>query len=235
VPRLQCRRVPPVIAARARQRQVALNRERLAPVLAAVVALIMSVLDLICRLIISKRCSIDVRICCRGCRRFFSFILLIISVVISLLLVDSERVIIVYIRHFNLVFKYLTIKNLKDVLESKLAAFFRKRPTQNESCNSEKPNYYNTYMLYYCGPTSPLTDSLAFVDGSELSLDEIISLWKQIHCPDSASKSTSVPGQCNQPQTSSDEETVVSELPKVVVNEKKTLVIIIKPTILLVV
>lgn len=119
---------------------------------------------------------------------------------------------------------------IEDVLESKLAAFFRKRPSATDS-NSNP--YYNTYLLYYCGPTSPLTDSLAFVDGSELSLDEIISLWKSIHCPqsnESISKVTSP--QCtggNQPQTSSDEETVVSEAPKIATapNTKSRLIIIL--------
>ncbi len=62
----------------------------------------------------------------------------------------------------------------KTLLETKLKAFFQKKYTDG--------SYYNTYLLYYCGPTSVLTDGLTFVDGDELSIERIVDYWKQIHC-----------------------------------------------------
>jgi hypothetical protein len=64
----------------------------------------------------------------------------------------------------------------KKPLETKLKAFFQKK--------SNDGSFYNTYMLYYCGPTSALTDGFTFVDGEELTIDQIIDSWKQIHCCD---------------------------------------------------
>lgn len=66
----------------------------------------------------------------------------------------------------------------KMALETKLRAFFKKRTIPSD------PNslYYNTYLLYYCGPTSPLTDNLAFIDGNELSIEEICNIWREVHC-----------------------------------------------------
>jgi hypothetical protein len=69
----------------------------------------------------------------------------------------------------------------KSSLETKLRAFFKKRTAPE----SNSP-YYNTYLLYYCGPTSPLTDSLAFIDGNELSIEDICNYWKEVHCADSS-------------------------------------------------
>jgi len=65
----------------------------------------------------------------------------------------------------------------KTLLETKLKAFFQKKSTDG--------SYYNTYVLYYCGPTSVLTDGLTFVDGDELSIEQIVDNWKQIHCYES--------------------------------------------------
>lgn len=98
---------------------------------------------------------------------------------------------------------------------ARLTAFFRKRPqtTANDSTSQQNNTYYNTYLFYYCGPTSPLTDSLAFVDGSELSLEEIISIWKQIHCVPPLSAASSPPTAAAGVQTSSDEETVAPPPP----------------------
>ena len=64
----------------------------------------------------------------------------------------------------------------KDGLESKLRNFFQKR--------SNDGSYYNTYVLYYCGPTSNLTDNLAFVDGNELGIEQICEIWKKVHLND---------------------------------------------------
>ena len=62
----------------------------------------------------------------------------------------------------------------KEVLESKLRAFFQKR-TQDGSA-------FNTYVLYYCGPTSTKTGDWSLADGSELGIEQIISCWKEINC-----------------------------------------------------
>ncbi len=68
----------------------------------------------------------------------------------------------------------------KAALEMKIKSFFKKKTT----ADVHSP-YYNTYVLYYCGPTSPLTDNLVFIDGNELSIEEICNCWKEIHCVDS--------------------------------------------------
>ncbi|CAF0816190.1 unnamed protein product [Brachionus calyciflorus] len=62
----------------------------------------------------------------------------------------------------------------KETLVMKIKTYFSKR--------SNDGAYYNTYIFYYCGPTSTLTDSLSFIDGNELSIEEIIDFWKEIHC-----------------------------------------------------
>jgi hypothetical protein len=62
-----------------------------------------------------------------------------------------------------------------DVLVAKLKAFFFKRRQVDSS-------FYSTYVLYYCGPTSPTSDNLALSDGSELSIEKIVGYWKEIHC-----------------------------------------------------
>ncbi len=62
----------------------------------------------------------------------------------------------------------------REVLENKLRCFFQKKTSIENS-------YYNTYLLYYCGPTSSLTDNLTFMDGNELALEQIIDIWKQVH------------------------------------------------------
>jgi hypothetical protein len=64
----------------------------------------------------------------------------------------------------------------KDGLELKLRNFFQKR--------SNDGSYYNTYILYYCGPTSNLTDNFAFVDGNELGIEQICDIWKKVHLND---------------------------------------------------
>ena len=66
----------------------------------------------------------------------------------------------------------------KASLEAKIKAFFKKKTASNDAHSP----YYNTYLLYYCGPTSPLTDNLAFIDGNELSIEEICNYWREIHC-----------------------------------------------------
>jgi hypothetical protein len=65
----------------------------------------------------------------------------------------------------------------KAALETKIKAFFKKKTTADASSP-----YYNTYLLYYCGPTSPVTDNLVFMDGNELSIEDICNYWKEIHC-----------------------------------------------------
>lgn len=62
----------------------------------------------------------------------------------------------------------------KEFLEQKLRSYFQK-------CSNDG-SFYNTYILYYCGPTSALTDNLAFIDGNELGIEQIIEIWKDIHC-----------------------------------------------------
>lgn len=62
----------------------------------------------------------------------------------------------------------------KESLEQKLRVYF-------EKCSNDG-SYYNTYILYYCGPTSILTDSFTFIDGDELSIEQVIKIWKDIHC-----------------------------------------------------
>ena len=62
----------------------------------------------------------------------------------------------------------------KELLEQRLRLYFQK-------CSNDG-SYYNTYILYYCGPTSILTDSLTFIDGNELSIEQIVKIWKDIHC-----------------------------------------------------
>ena len=55
----------------------------------------------------------------------------------------------------------------------KVGAFFAKRRPTGEP--------YDTYLLCYCGPTSA-NEHISLVDGSELSIQEIVSLWKEINC-----------------------------------------------------
>lgn len=62
----------------------------------------------------------------------------------------------------------------KEPFNQKLKSFFQKRQTTDEA--------YDTYLLYYCGPTSPSTDNLSFIDGNEMSIEEIVSCWKEINC-----------------------------------------------------
>lgn len=63
----------------------------------------------------------------------------------------------------------------KEALEARLRSFFQKRSDGGLGA------HYNTYILYYCGPTSLITDGIAFVDGNEFSLEQIVELWKSIH------------------------------------------------------
>jgi len=62
----------------------------------------------------------------------------------------------------------------KDFVENKIKNFFQKKSIE------QLP--YNTYLLYYCGPTSSQTDNISFLDGNELSIEEIINIWKDTHC-----------------------------------------------------
>ena len=90
----------------------------------------------------------------------------------------------------------------KNLLETKLKAFFQKKSTDG--------SYYNTYVLYYCGPTSILTDSLTFMDGDELSIEKIIESWKQVHCyADTTDEDDddSIKGKINQNGTENDSDT----------------------------
>jgi hypothetical protein len=62
----------------------------------------------------------------------------------------------------------------KESLETKIRSFFAKCATDG--------SYYNTYILYYCGPTSNQTDNILFTDGNELSIEQVVNYWKEIHC-----------------------------------------------------
>lgn len=71
---------------------------------------------------------------------------------------------------------------VKEPYVEKIKAFFSKRKTTDEP--------YDTYLLYYCGPTSAETDNFSFIDGTELSIEEIVTCWKQINCIKKRSKPT---------------------------------------------
>lgn len=62
---------------------------------------------------------------------------------------------------------------VKEKYVEKLSEFFLKRKPTDEA--------YDTYLLYYCGPTSHGTDKLSFIDGQELDIEEIVNLWKETH------------------------------------------------------
>ena len=64
----------------------------------------------------------------------------------------------------------------KEPVADKIKSFFQKK----QSTNDMAP--YDTYVLYYCGPTSTRTDNLSFIDGNELSIEEIVDYWKEINC-----------------------------------------------------
>jgi hypothetical protein len=75
---------------------------------------------------------------------------------------------------------YLTPSVGRLVLESKLKTFFSKTTLEGPK--------YNTYVLYYCGPTlKTLTNqqqlcNFLLQDGTQLTIDDIINVWKDIHC-----------------------------------------------------
>jgi hypothetical protein len=58
----------------------------------------------------------------------------------------------------------------KAELSKKLRLFFAQT-------TAEGPRY-DTYLLYYCGPTTPSGGELALTDNQILSLDEILELWQ---------------------------------------------------------
>ena len=62
----------------------------------------------------------------------------------------------------------------RDKLEMKVKSFFQKKPIDGTS--------YNTYLLYYCGPTSSQSDNISLLEDKELSIEEIVTYWKEIHC-----------------------------------------------------
>lgn len=62
----------------------------------------------------------------------------------------------------------------REKLEMKVKSFFQKKPIDGTS--------YNTYLLYYCGPTSSQSDNISLLDDKELSIEEIVTYWKEIHC-----------------------------------------------------
>lgn len=62
----------------------------------------------------------------------------------------------------------------KELLETKLRAFFQKRTPDGAA--------FNTYVLYYCGPTSAKTGDWSLADGSELGIEHIVNCWKEINC-----------------------------------------------------
>ena len=62
---------------------------------------------------------------------------------------------------------------VRHTAEAKLRAFFQKRNIDG--------TYFNTYMLYYCGPTSPHTGAWTCVDGAELTIEQIVNCWKETH------------------------------------------------------
>ncbi len=66
---------------------------------------------------------------------------------------------------------FATTGLLKDKYIYRLSEFFLRRKRSDEP--------YDTYLLYYCGPTSQQSDNLSFIDGAELGIDEIVALWKE--------------------------------------------------------
>jgi len=66
---------------------------------------------------------------------------------------------------------FATTGLLKDKYIYRLSEFFLRRKRSDER--------YDTYLLYYCGPTSQQSDNLSFIDGAELGIDEIVALWKE--------------------------------------------------------
>jgi hypothetical protein len=60
----------------------------------------------------------------------------------------------------------------RDSFESKLRAFFTKTTLDGPR--------YNTYFLYYCGPTSQTNSLFQLQDGGFYSIENIIDIWKEV-------------------------------------------------------
>jgi hypothetical protein len=60
----------------------------------------------------------------------------------------------------------------RESLDSKLRAFFSNRTLDGP--------IYNTYLLYYCGPTDKKNSSFSLQDGTFYSIENIINIWKQV-------------------------------------------------------
>ena len=75
---------------------------------------------------------------------------------------------------------YLTSSFSRVSIESKLKSFFSKSTLDGPK--------YNTYILYYCGPSLKTLSNqqqvcnLLLQDGTQLSIDDIINIWKETHC-----------------------------------------------------
>jgi hypothetical protein len=60
----------------------------------------------------------------------------------------------------------------RDSFESKLKTFFTKTTLDGPR--------YNTYLLYYCGPTSHTNSLFELQDGGFYSIENIINIWKEV-------------------------------------------------------
>ena len=75
---------------------------------------------------------------------------------------------------------YLTPSFSRASIETKLKAFFSKSTLDGPK--------YNTYIFYYCGPSLKTLSNqqqvcnLLLQDGTQLTIEDIISIWKEIHC-----------------------------------------------------
>jgi hypothetical protein len=78
---------------------------------------------------------------------------------------------------------YLTPSFSRTSIETKLKSFFSKSTLDGPK--------YNTYIFYYCGPSLKTLSNqqqvcnLLLQDGTQLSIDDIVSIWKEIHCTSS--------------------------------------------------
>lgn len=95
----------------------------------------------------------------------------------------------------------------KEYLELKLRNFFQKK-------NSLDGSPFNTYFLYYCGPTSSQTDNISFLDGNELSIEEIINCWKEINCNIKPKRKEENTSDSDSPASDTQQQQVTSDLAK---------------------